>query len=774
MDHETSGAQEWQLPGYGRAAAKKSAVVLLPETEELTHNTTQPEPQKQPPATGPKTPGPSSRNAVVARGSPNARGRGVARARATPPGAAPGQPSNLLRDSPAKLKWRNGSKPAGVIQLPYPFGTFKHEFFGAARVTSFVRKGNTGQGRNEVFEEISKRTGAFIKPPAYSDQAIQLWGEQNQIAMAEEQIKAIIAKCSSTSKSKIRKDWTKINAYSVKKEASVEYKEKGESMLDELRKPPELGTIFPEQLLFLWPKDGPPMNECLGSELEFLDPIRTRFGCHLFAPKDIPGYICALGHNHDSMKQVAQSIRILWAESVAKSNIRAKIYLVEPPEPNAMKGKIVVEKQNQLHKPALRGNRLKGRDLEDWQDRVNLVQSRNNTRLLNAVENCLKGVSFVRGHLRMRVNLGTFVLENYRKPEDEKSWYGFEEFREMLLHEQTRGRLIPGLKVRPSEFLDRCFKANHLFEPYDSTSTSLHTADLAYSVNFEFLGEDKSMLRLEAEFSKSPGAREYEIKERRWLRPRTGGQIGDKRPPLHVAVIDFGRSDWQLEIKSLEFHETSSIDTALKSFSHNIAFRRTENMNNMSAKPERKVTFPESPPVSRLVEKSAIRYRMKGTNYIFEIARYDEYKRVEVPITQLGVTMTGSMSDVPYTSWGASVFEGNWDNLLGGHANLPVGHSAKYSPNLATFFAPREPSPATEDQTKGFWEFIDLVKQAAKLLGPTWFSPEDTDGDIASNAEPSSLKTDSLTKEATSPAAPAPTTVSGPVGILNADLGTLF
>jgi hypothetical protein len=32
-----------------------------------------------------------------------------------------------------------------------------------------VRKSAAGQGRNEVFEDISKRSGAFIKLPAYGD-----------------------------------------------------------------------------------------------------------------------------------------------------------------------------------------------------------------------------------------------------------------------------------------------------------------------------------------------------------------------------------------------------------------------------------------------------------------------------------------------------------------------------------------------------------------------------------------------------------------------------
>ena len=85
------------------------------------------------------------------------------------------------------------------------------------------------------------------------------------------------------------------------------------------------------------------------------------------------------------------------------------------------------------------------------------------------------------------------------------------------MREQTQGRLIPGyvlsnkldvanltdgrLKIGQPELLEKCFKAKHLFEPLDDASTALEDSELAYSVNFEFLGADKSMLRLEAEFA---------------------------------------------------------------------------------------------------------------------------------------------------------------------------------------------------------------------------------------------------------------------------------
>ncbi|CBF87936.1 uncharacterized protein ANIA_01206 [Aspergillus nidulans FGSC A4] len=327
------------------------------------------------------------------------------------------------------------------------------------------------------------------------------------------------------------------------------------------------------------------MSDPDGLQLESLDSIRVRFGCHLFIPKGLPNCICALGKSHDDVKHIAKCIRVLWAGETAKSNIKAKIYLAEP-QPRVMEGNIVVEKQNQLHNPVLQRDRVQISDSQGLQERICSVRSKNNARILTAVEDRLKRLAYARGHLRMRVNLGTFVLENYQKPENNKS---------------------------------------------------------------------------------CPGAREYEIKERRWLRPRTDGRTREKRPPLHIAVIDFERSDWQLEIKGLEFHEASSVDNALRSFSNSIVFQRTNYFGDIRARPEKKVVFPSSPPVSEYVEKSAIRYHIKGTKYIFEIARAIREVQPE---------------------------------------------SSHVLPVQGTFAVP-------ENQSKGFWEFIDLVRQAAELLGPT-------------------------------------------------------
>ena len=97
------------------------------------------------------------------------------------------------------------------------------------------------------------------------------------------------------------------------------------------------------------------------------------------------------------------------------------------------------------------------------------------------------------------------------------------------------------LRTSQDEFLARCFQATDFLEPYESTTRTLESAEPAFSVNFEFLGTDNDLLRLEAEFARCPGATEYEITQRRWLRPRGSGQASDKRSPLQISVVDFER-----------------------------------------------------------------------------------------------------------------------------------------------------------------------------------------------------------------------------------------
>lgn len=165
----------------------------------------------------------------------------------------------------------------------------------------------------------------------------------------------------------------------------------------------------------------------------------------MYVPKDLVDYICVLGHDHHVIRQIARRLRTKWSEVIASTNVKSKLYIVEPPQPSSMGRDVIVSKEWHLTKASLLGEPSNGGgNSAFWSDRAELIRSKNKDHLLNAVDKSLRGVAFVRGHLRMRVNFGTFVLNAYRCPKDDKPSYPLEEFREMMLHEQTKGRLIPG------------------------------------------------------------------------------------------------------------------------------------------------------------------------------------------------------------------------------------------------------------------------------------------------------------------------------------------
>lgn len=172
--------------------------------------------------------------------------------------------------------------------------------------------------------------------------------------------------------------------------------------------------------------------------------MRARFGCHVYIPRGHQDRICVMGHSHDIIRQIVRRLRTLWSETIASSNFRSKVYVVELPESSFMKKDIIVKNDSRIAKPLLYGDSLSEDEIAGWRNKSALVASKNDSRLLKAIDKSLQGIMFVRGHLRMRVNFGSFVLDHYRNPKNQKKAYSFEEFREMLLHQDTRGRLIPG------------------------------------------------------------------------------------------------------------------------------------------------------------------------------------------------------------------------------------------------------------------------------------------------------------------------------------------
>ncbi|EEP81097.1 predicted protein [Uncinocarpus reesii 1704] len=451
------------------------------------------------------------------------------------------------KDSPAKAAWRAGHPFTGRIRLPAPYGQIKQKIIDESGLKS------SREAEHGLLERITAETGAFIPPPHNNEQFFRVWGTSEQVRKARLIVsQALAIFTSSQPQNKKKSDhFVKISSYCEQKEERINQIEKHDSMLQLLRQRPDPSSRFPETLIFLWPSDELPMESALGPQLEALDPLRIEFGCPIYVDEELPSYIRVDAYDHDTVLKVVSRLRAEWAELLATMHVKVKLYLIQPPEklmncevqirmPRLANGVI-------LCTPVLYGMLVGPNHPRSQKDKRELVCMKNEKRLRDAVEQSLQGLRFLKGHVRMRLNFGVFVLDEYRTPQG-KPRHSYEEFRTMLFNSKTKGRLIPGLDFRHGnqDLLSRIAAATDLLSPYEATAFTLEQATPLYAVNFEFIGEDSSVLRLEAEFAKSPASGLLEVFQRRWIRPHEGKSFGDQRPPLQIGVIDFERYEFDM------------------------------------------------------------------------------------------------------------------------------------------------------------------------------------------------------------------------------------
>lgn len=172
--------------------------------------------------------------------------------------------------------------------------------------------------------------------------------------------------------------------------------------------------------------------------------------------------------------------------------------------------------------------------------------------------------------------------------------------------------------------------------------------------------------------------------------------------------------------------EAGLIKEAMTEFVKSIRFTSSSRNRCISSKPWRKVIFPADAPVVRVVEKAAIQLKVKGTGYILELARFDQYPGPSPVIGSQAVSFT--------TSWGATLFDPTWDGILGGTPKFQSGsgplkaskapqEKMKHGEGMKAFFPSRKDKDRgaedeNEDDNEGFWEFLRVVRKISTLLGP--------------------------------------------------------
>lgn len=140
-------------------------------------------------------------------------------------------------------------------------------------------------------------------------------------------------------------------------------------------------------------------------------------------------------------------------------------------------------------------------------------------------------------------------------------------------------------------------------------------------------------------------------------------------------------------MKALELCPEREMSPDLDKFMRSIRFQWNLNAKSIGCAPQRKARFSYGSPVKRFVEKASIQLQVKNSPHVFELARFDEY-----------TYSAGHWSMTPKVSWGASLFNPSWDDILGEQAD--VGALEISDRCLSVFFPPPEGDQEQTDKQK--------------------------------------------------------------------------
>lgn len=97
-------------------------------------------------------------------------------------------------------------------------------------------------------------------------------------------------------------------------------------------------------------------------------------------------------------------------------------------------------------------------------------------------------------------------------------------------------------------------------------------------------------------------------------------------------------------------------------------------------------------------QKTSLRYRIANReNWLFEFGRYDTFE-------------SSAGNEPTSTHWGATMWNSDWDRILGYNTDLEIGQPANWTPTLDTFFPANPHTLESADELTGYRQFLENMK----------------------------------------------------------------
>ena len=274
--------------------------------------------------------------------------------------------------------------------------------------------------------------------------------------------------------------------------------------------------------------------------------------------------------------------------------------------------------------------------------------------------------------------------------------------------------------------MSRIYHSDEIFETCSGRSVGIENVAPIYAATFWLAFPDIGRVELQVEMSRNPGSGDYEPCYKYWTKPQKSPAVSVL--PLQFLNARFQRSvhvrpihlheklnvcrdaTWRLDLSATNSIDPSRITASMMDFASNIGCLISNDEVRLGRSGRLVFKFPNTLSTSGFFEqKIAWRYQLKShVSYVLEIARYDKFGD---PMK----AMKGAGSLPEHTTWGLTVYNPEWDSILGENVNLKIGRSATWDPEIETFF-PKNYRTRSSGQDRGFGDFLESLRSVISFL----------------------------------------------------------
>lgn len=333
-------------------------------------------------------------------------------------------------ENAAEAAWRNRERPVETIIVPQELAW-----------------------SDQQHEQIAQKHGTYVTAEGgatgHGGIRFGIWGEASAVNQTRQAIYDWIKRETPSKHTLGTNSFSKQRSLLPQQRQSAERKWIQELKRQRFRQSPPLGTPFGAIGTFHWPvKDYQP-NEVLGNSYEALDIIRMECSCYIIFSPDKSGFN-VMGHTADvktamvrlrkayfqvAARQIAPVRKYILDFGNAEEEIRSHVAL-EPYERIKRIDPLAATAQDHPGKSPKSQGEVVSRSTEQ---QMSETSTRDVKIAGKIIMRMISNLHYYRGHLRLRIRLGTFLATHFRISSHES--YPMDDFNDMIKQSQFAGEV---------------------------------------------------------------------------------------------------------------------------------------------------------------------------------------------------------------------------------------------------------------------------------------------------------------------------------------------